>query len=354
MSLLPARAELAPLEVASGLVFGFGPPEKVPDANDVEAASPVDALERAILPALLRPPCLVSFTGGRGSSLVLATAVQLARREGLELPVPATLQMPGSPDRDESASQERVVIRLGLTEWLRLRLEEELDLVGTLATAVLRRHGPLWPPDAHLWAPLLEWAFGGSLVTGVGHSTAVGEPPAFVHRDLRPLPWLRPSAKRELRKLWMADAAARRRRAHRDLGWWLRLRQVRLRIDLLRRLGTARRVDVCNPLLDPGFLAALAARPERHEAELLLLDGRRPARSTPTSWSVGLWGSASRELAAGWQGEDVDHDLVDVDALALDWSLSQPDPRTYLLLQSIALAREHRLAVETAAAGQTS
>ena len=69
----------------------------------------------AILPALLRPPCVMSFTGGRGSSLVLAVAVQLARREGLELPVPATIRMRGSANADESAYQERLVIRLGLT-----------------------------------------------------------------------------------------------------------------------------------------------------------------------------------------------------------------------------------------------
>ena len=283
---------------------------------------------------------------------MLAIAVQLARREGLELPVPATIRMRGSANGDESVLQERVVIRLGLTEWIRLQLEEEFDLVGPVATAALRRHGFLWPSDAYLWTPLLEWAFGGSLITGVGHSSAVGEPPAFVYRDLRPSPWLRPSAKRDVRTLWMGDAAARRRRAQRDLGWWLRLRQVRARIDLLRRLGAARRVEVCNPLLDPGFLAALAALPERSEPEPVLLEGLRPARSTPTVWAVALWGAASRELAAGWHGEDVDQNLVDIDALALNWSLSQPDPRTYLLLQSIALARERRIAGDVAATGR--
>lgn len=353
MSLAPARSELAPLEVASGLVFGFGPPERALDTSDDESPSPVDALERAVLPALLRPPCLVSFTGGRASSLVLAIAVQLARREGLELPVPATIRIGNSATSEESTFQERVVIRLGLTEWIRLRLEEqELDLVGSLATAVLRLHGSLWPPDAHLWTPLLEWAFGGSLVTGVGYSRTVGEPPAFVQRDLSPLPWLRPSARRELRRLWMADAAARRRRAQRDLGWWMRLRQVRLRIDLLRQLGAARRVEVCHPLLDPGFLAAHASRPERSETEHVLLEGLRPARPTAPGWTAAPWGTASRELAAGWQGEDVDPELVDTDALALDWSLPQPDPRTFLLLQSIALARERRFAGEVAVMGR--
>ena len=346
----PADCELTPVDVASGLVFGFGPPEPAPSSDDVEAGTPLAALERAILPALLRPPCVMSFTGGRGSSLVLAAAVQLARSEGLELPVPATIQVRSSANADELASQERVVIRLGLTEWIRLQVGEECDLVGPMATAALRRHGFLWPPDAHLWTPLLDWAFGGSLLTGVGYSRAGGEAPAFVSRDFRPLSWLRPSAKREVRTLWMADSV-RRRRAQRDLGWWLRLRQVRVRTDLLRRLGAPRRVEVCNPLLDPGVVAALAAQPKRFEIEPVLLEGLRSPPSTPTAWAAALWGAASRELAAGWRGEDVDQDLVDIDALARDWSLPQPDPRTYLLLQSIALARERRVAGDVAATG---
>ena len=180
--------------------------------------------------------------------------------------------MRGSANADELAFQERVVIRLGLTEWIRLQVEEECDLVGRMATAVLRRHGFLWPPDAHLWTPLLDWAFGGSLLTGVGYSRAGGEAPAFVSRDFRPLSWLWPSARSEVRTLWMADSV-RRRRAQRDLGWWLRLRQVRVRTDLLRRLGAPRRVEVCNPLLDPGVVAALAAQPKR-------------LSSSPRSWRV--------------------------------------------------------------------
>jgi hypothetical protein len=346
----PADSELIPLDVVSGLVFGFGPPEPAPSSDDVEVGTPLASLERAVLPALLRPPCVMSFTGGRGSSLVLAVAVQLARREGLEPPVPATVRIRGSANADESGFQERVVIRLGLTEWIRLQVEEECDLVGPLATAVLRRHGFLWPHDAHLWSPLLDWAFGGSLLTGVGYSRPGGEAPAFVSRDFRPLSWLWPSARRDVRALWMADSV-RRRRAQRDPGWWLRLRQVRVRTDLLRRLGAPRRVEVCNPLLDPGVVAALAAQPKRFEIEPVLLAGLRSPPSTPTAWSAALWGEASRELAAGWRGEDVDQDLVDVDALTRDWSLPRPDPRTYLLLQSIALARERRVAADVAAAG---
>jgi hypothetical protein len=347
----PADCELTPLDVASGLVLGFSPPESVPTSGDIDDATALAALEWAILPALLRPPCVMGFTGGRGSSLVLAVAVQLARREGLELPVPATIRLRGSANADESAYQERLVIRLGLTEWVRLQIGEECDLVGPVAAAVLRRHGFLWPSDAHLWTPLLDWAFGGSLLTGVGYSRAGGDAPAFVFRDFRPLSWLRPSVKREVRTLWMADAV-RRRRAQRDPAWWLRLRQVRLRIGLLQRMGAARRVELCHPLLDPGVVAAFAAQPKRSEIEPVLLEGLRSPPSKPTAWADALWGAASRELASDWRGDDVDQNLVDIDALAREWSLPQPDPRTYLLMQSVALARERRVAADVAAAGQ--
>ena len=75
------RYEPTQLEVACGMVFGFTPPESLPEP----AADPLEALEEAILPALQRAPCLVSFSGGRDSATVLAAAVRLARREGLEL-----------------------------------------------------------------------------------------------------------------------------------------------------------------------------------------------------------------------------------------------------------------------------
>ena len=83
--------------------------------------SPREALERAILPALLRPPCLVSFSGGRDSAAVLAVATALARREGLPAPIPATNVFPAADDSDETAWQELIVRHLGLSEWVRTR-----------------------------------------------------------------------------------------------------------------------------------------------------------------------------------------------------------------------------------------
>ncbi len=77
---------LTQLEIASGLVLGTTPPTPLPSA----AVGARQALELAVRPALERAPCLVSFSGGRDSSAVLAVATRVARRHGLPPPVPAT------------------------------------------------------------------------------------------------------------------------------------------------------------------------------------------------------------------------------------------------------------------------
>jgi hypothetical protein len=333
-----------PLEVASGLVFGFGPPEPLPTPQT--ALSAREALEQAILPALLRPPCLMSFSGGRASSSVLAVAVLLSRREGLELPVPATNRLDGVFRRDETAMQERVIVHLGLTEWVRLDFSDELDLVGPVALRVLREHGLLWPFDIHFSRPPIEWASGGSLITGLGDRNALGEPGALLRRDPGPLRWLRPAAQVEVRKRWRADAGSRPHARERRFAWWWCLRQVRLGIESLRRLGAELRVEVCHPLIDPSFSKALGALPPHRRSATRLFGDLLPRellalRAAPPCEN-NLWRSHSRGLVENWQGEGVDTGLVDIELLRREWLLPRPDPRTFLLLQSVALERETR------------
>ena len=114
------------------------------------------ALESAVLRVLQRPPCAVSFSGGRDSSAVLALATHLARREGLPLPIPATNRFPAVESSNETEWQERVVTHLGLDEWVRLEHDDELDCVGSIAQETLGRHGLLWPFNAHFHVPLLR------------------------------------------------------------------------------------------------------------------------------------------------------------------------------------------------------
>ena len=153
------------------------------------------------------PPCLVSFSGGHDSSLVLAIAVSVAWRRGSPLPVPITWRFPDVPATTESAVQEAVVTALGLSDWVILPARDELDLVGPVARRVLLRHGLQYPPNTFLHAPLLERAAGGSFLTGVGGDQVLGgwarprRPWALRRRNSdRPFPWLWPPVARSVNR----------------------------------------------------------------------------------------------------------------------------------------------------------
>ena len=73
---------------------------------------------------LSRPPRIVSFSGGRDSSLVLAVVIRVARREGLPLPIPVTVRPAGDADHVEAGWQELVVRDLGLDDWVQVEIGE--------------------------------------------------------------------------------------------------------------------------------------------------------------------------------------------------------------------------------------
>lgn len=374
-------APLSPLEIASGLIFGCTPSEPLPLPAD--AGTPIEALERAILPALLRPPCLVSFSGGRDSSTILAIAVRLARREGLELPVPATNRFPQAAGSDESEWQERVIVHLGLTEWLRLEFGDELDTVGPVAMRALRKHGPRTPFNAHFHMPLFEEALGGSLITGIGGDEALGvqrwaraasvlagrvrprprdvlsvglaAAPTPVRRAVLArrdtpifLPWLRPKAQQEVWSRWIATVASQPLRWQGRFAWYRRLRYIRLGLESLDLLARDHRTHVHHPFVDAGFSAAIAALPRDDRflgrtaamRELFgdLLPQEVAARRTKSNYDFAFWSEHSRRLVESWDGNTIDPELVDPEILRDEWSKRNPDSRTYLLLQTVALA----------------
>ena len=369
---------LTPLEVAAGLVLApRGPLPALPPVPP--GTTPRAALERAILPALQRGPCLVSFSGGRDSSAVLATAVAVARREGLPAPVPVTHRFPSADGTDEAAWQEQVVDHLGLEDWVRIELASELDAIGPVATAVIERHGLLWPCNTYFHAPIFEAAAGGSVLTGIGGDEALSDSswahvrdvlhgrvrpvprdvrrvgfalaPAAVKREVvrRRLPdlfpWLQPEARHEVERWVAADAVGE------PLRWEHRFRHL-LGSPTLERglaglaaLAADDDVAIAHPLHDPLFLATLAALPparrhrSRSQAMADLVGDLLPAevlrRSTKAHFAQVLWGDASRALATQWGGEGVDPALVDVDRLHALWSEPEPDTQTITLLQSV-------------------
>ena len=165
----PAPA-LRPLDIAYGIPLGSDP--VAPLERGPSGVTPMEAISQVLAEALSRTPCLLSFSGGRDSSALLAAAVDVARREGLDLPVPATLVFPQSEDSNEDEWQAIVLRHLGVTEWERIEIHEEFDAVGPVATEALLRHGLLWPFNTHFHAPIVERAAGGSVVTGFGGTSS--------------------------------------------------------------------------------------------------------------------------------------------------------------------------------------
>ena len=372
---------LGPLELAAGQALGVGATVELPAVP--KRWTPLDALGEALRPALERSPCLVSFSGGRDSSAVLAAAVGLARREGLPLPVPITKRYADAPESDETDWQERVVDHLGLDDWIRLELDaDEYHMLGPVASGLLRRHGILWPPHLHLQLPTIEAARGGALVTGLGGDEILGgvrwtRTGAVLARERRPTPrtllglgyafapatvkkafhrsdlrgfapWLRRHARSRVRALLAAQAATEPFRWEERLGWWLGRPYLDAGIRNIAHLGRDEDVEVFHPLLDPLFAAAVANLPPegryvtRTSAMRKLFGGLLPdavlTRRSKASFDHIDRPELRLKLVERWSGEGVDPALVDLDVLRAVWSAPESDPSSASLLQSAWLA----------------
>jgi Asparagine synthase len=370
---------LMPLEIASGFPIGEAaaaalPAERVP--------SPRTALERAILPALRRAPCVVSFSGGRDSSAVLALATHLARREGLPPPLPVTLRFPGMPQADETAWQEVVVRHLGLVDWQRDDIADELDLIGPVAAGVLRRHGLLWPPNSHFHQPIIERARRGSILTGIDGDGVLASwrwarPARVLRGEVRPrlrdaarlglaaaprpvrriierrrpptvIPWLRPDAQAQLHEIRSAEVADEPARWDRWIPWYARRRSLRMVLQAFDLLAGDAEVRAVHPFADPLFLAALARAgrgtgigSRRAVMELLVGDLLPPEvvrRQSKAILDAPFWNRHSRAFSTGWDGRFVDPSIVDPAALRVEWSSEQPHACASTLLQAAWLS----------------
>jgi asparagine synthase (glutamine-hydrolysing) len=378
-----ADVELTPLEIASGLLLGSSR-TAVDLAHRDASRSSRAALEDAIRPALQRPPCLVSFSGGRDSSAVLAVAAHVARREGLAPPVAFTLRFPGAPDSDEAEWQERVISHLRLDDWVRRDLDDELDCIGFYARAAINRHGLLWPFNAHFVAPAAEAANGGSVLTGAGGDQIFAFSRLERHRDLlarhvrpRPrdalrlaymlgpaplrravvrrrttdpleLPWLRPAAKRAVAAAIAANDASEPVRTREHLRWILGLRALRVGVACFELVARDYGASLGTPLLEPGFAATLTREPgrsfymDRTRAMRALVGDLLPAdvceRTSKAVFQDPFWNRHARAFVEHWDGRGVDEALVDADALRDYWRSPEPVAQSMTLLQSAWLA----------------
>jgi asparagine synthase (glutamine-hydrolysing) len=369
-----------PLEIAVGAVLGEEPAEPELPGADEASGSPRVELERALLSALERPPCAVSFSGGRDSSVLLAIAVAVARREGLEPPIAVSARFVNAPGTGESEWQELVASHLRLADWVRVEVDDELDLVGPVASSLLRRYGVLHPPHVGLFTLLAEstrcrtlvTGFGGDQVFGgwigirdsdrlpggIGRVAAVaayGSSPRWLRRrvlrrELPDRPWLTAAGKEAFERRWLAAAASEPPTWSGYLRWLARRRSmasVRRSFDLV--LGE-RDVRPVHPLLERRFLAALAAAggrtglgPRQALLRFVAGDVLPPAlveRETKAHFHHAYFRGPSRAFARRWDGTGLDPALVEPDPLRHAWLGRWPRGSSALALQAAWLASE--------------
>jgi hypothetical protein len=337
-----------------------------------------------VLDALRRPPCVVSFSGGRDSSAVLALATDAARRHGLPLPVPLSLRFPTVATTAENEWQELVIRHLGLADWERVELHDELDFLGEIARGGLSRHGLLWPANAHFHSPVFARAAGGSVLTGVDGDGLLGwrwgrlragldgpSPPApravlraglalmpapvrarrSRHRSPAVVPWLRPAAQRELQARAAADDASEPIRWDRRVDWFARRRYLHVGLRSLGLLAADHDARLVHPLADRAFLAAAAAHGgragygtrDRAMAALFgdLLPPALIVRPLKAEFGRSLWGPQARAFADDWTGGGVDPEFVDDEALATAWAPENPPLAAASVMQAAWLESAH-------------
>jgi asparagine synthetase B (glutamine-hydrolysing) len=386
---------VSPIEVVAGQVLGPGDPPARRTRSDAPELRP--ALEEAIMPGLRRPPCLVSFSGGRDSSAVLAVATQLARRHGLPAPVPISYRFTGVPEAEEDDWQELVVRHLGLADWQRLDFGAELDLVGPVAARILRRHGLVYPTYSQFSLPLLEAASGGSLLTGHGGDNLFGPRRATRLRavawgrrapwrsavrvilEAAPVPvrramfrrrfrgplhrgrlsWLRPQAREVVFDLWADWYAREPLRYPPYVRWCAGLREYKAAFATLDVLAGEADAQLLHPLLDRRFVASLATLGwrgprDRTQAMRLLFSDVLPSavleRSDKAMFGPALFSEHSRSFVDQWTGDGVDPELVDADALRSTWAEPEPASGSHMLLQNAWLTTQSSPPHDNAAA----
>ncbi|WP_430502035.1 asparagine synthase-related protein [Micromonospora trifolii] len=363
-------------DICTGTVLGVDPP--APRRHlPTGLPDPLGALDAAMLAGLSRPPCVVSFSGGLDSSLVLAVAVRAARREGLPDPVPVTWRFTGAPRADESDWQERVIraLRVG-GSWQILRADDELDLVGPVARRLLRRYGVVHPVNLHLHLPIAELATGGSLLTGGGGDQVLAgwrRSPATSlrarlgwlrdtvrtrQRSTELFGWLRPEVARSVHRASRAEERAEPHRLRQRIAWHTRRRDLKMTCSALAALAGDHQATAIQPLLDERFLAALAlhrgyrrgvSRDEllaeivRDALPAVVTAPRRKARFREV-----FLREPTREFVRSWDGTGADADLVDPDALRALWSRWPIPGGTASLVQQLWLAANPGGATEPA------
>lgn len=381
-------APLSPIEVATSRPVGLDRSRPVLDES--AAATPRAAFRDTVRVALEHGPCVVSFSGGRDSSAVLAAAVDVARAEGLALPIPATLNFPGIEESHESEWQDLVLDHLGVTERLQYSLSTEMDALGESARELLTAFGVVWPFNTHLHGVICRDAAGGTLLTGFGgdelaasSSTRWAAKALANRRTLTPrkmlsiahfgsprplryladlpssrpdredFPWLTRKGLAQATHQWAANSSTI------PMGWgkvlreWVpRSRYFEMVKQSMSDLASLHRVRVVHPFVEASVLQAFASHspfvgmPGRRAIMELLVGDLLPAevitRTSKASFTPSLWNGESREFAHQWDGTGLDESLVRPDIVRREWLGSDPTVHSLSLLQQ-AWLHSHKI-----------
>jgi asparagine synthase (glutamine-hydrolysing) len=389
---LAPRHRHRPLEALLSIQWGLDP--WAPHLPAPCGMTPRQAVEAVVVRALRRQPCLVSFSGGRDSSAVLAIAAEVARREGLPLPIPVSHRFPRQPETDESGWQELVVRHARVQDWLRLEWDDELDLIGPCAGRILRRHGVLHPFNAHFIGAVCAHGRGGSVLTGFGGDELMEPwdrrtlahvvfnrhglsprvaaaalrdltPPRvrrFEHRRRSPFlaaAWIRPRVRRAIVREYVDATSRLPLRWDAGLKLYWRSRTTQGVLASLAAVGRAENVIVEHPFADPDVLVAFGehygpAGPYARARTLRETLGDVVPREVVRRQDKVMFDSVffnrhSRAFAATWDGTGIDDRLVSIDALRAAWASPRPPVHTYTLLQTAWLSGQERGVTSAAA-----
>ena len=379
------RYALTQLELATGIVI-----EPDPDAPPLPPApagmTPRAALADSIRAALLRPPCLVLFSGGRDSSAVLAVAAELARTEALPAPVPVTLRFPEEmADADESNWQELVIRHCRIDDWTRLEITDEIDCLSPAGIEALVRHRLVYPIAAHTLVPALRLCAGGSLLTGIGGDEVLGTRSRIADllaRRVRPVPrdalriaaalgprslrrvgrrgrapafvnWLTPAGRSAFELSWKRNLTNSSTTWKRALLQTWQSRNLQLAVAGMDVVASGRDVELAHPFFTQLFVSVLAEAggmrgyANRTDAIRMLCADVLPdeisGRRSKAGFGQPYWTHYSQEFGRGWDGSGVDPKLDDVEVLGRLWSRSEPPPApTLILLKQAWLAAHDR------------
>ncbi len=132
------------------------------------------------------------------------------------------------------------------------------------------------------------------------------------------------------------------------MAWQSGRRQLALGLLSLDRLAADTGAEIAHPLLDPGFVSALATAGGRYgigsraATIAALLGDDLPAalqgRRSKALFEEVFWQAPARELMCRWDGEGVDREIVNAITLRSLWRGATLHPRTAHLLQQAWLA----------------